>query len=51
LDLEKQVERISSGWWDEDPVRRDYYRASNGKLQAWIFRDLENGHWFLHGIF
>ena len=51
LHLEKQVERINSGWWDDSPVRRDYYRASNGELQAWIFRDLETGDWFLHGIF
>ena len=51
LNLEKQVERINSGWWDEDLVRRDYYRASNDRLQAWIFRDLATGQWFLHGIF
>jgi protein ImuB len=51
LHLEKQVERISSGWWDDSPVRRDYYRASNDELQAWIFRDIETGDWFLHGIF
>ena len=49
--LDKQVERISSGWWDKNPVKRDYYLASNNQLRAWIFRDLGSGQWYLHGIF
>jgi len=49
--LDKQIERISSGWWDKNPVKRDYYLASNNQLRAWIFRDLESGQWYLHGIF
>jgi protein ImuB len=49
--LGKQIERISSGWWDKNPVKRDYYLASNNQLRAWIFRDLGSGQWYLHGIF
>ena len=49
--LDKQIERISSGWWDKNPVKRDYYLASNNQLRVWIFRDLGSGQWYLHGIF
>jgi len=51
LRLDHHCERICSGWWDHQPIRRDYYRASSGSIQAWIFRDLDSGHWRLHGIF
>ncbi len=44
-------ERICSGWWDSQPIRRDYYQASIGSLRAWVFRDLDSGCWHLHGIF
>ena len=44
-------ERIESGWWDDDEVRRDYFVARTGEASlVWIFRDREGG-WFLHGIF
>ena len=44
-------ERIESGWWDGDEVRRDYFIARTGEASlVWIFRDREGG-WFLHGIF
>lgn len=46
-------ERIESGWWDDLPVRRDYYqaRAASG-ARCWVY--LEHGgqpRWFLHGLF
>lgn len=44
-------ERICSGWWDDRPVRRDYYQDITGAIKAWIFRDLNSGQWHLHGIF
>ena len=49
--LQHQRERICSGWWDSQSVRRDYYHAKSGALRAWVFRDLDSGIWQLHGIF
>ena len=49
--LQRQRERICSGWWDSQSVRRDYYHAKSGALRAWVFRDLDSGIWQLHGIF
>ena len=49
--LQRQRERICSGWWDSQSVRRDYYHAKSGALSAWVFRDLDSGIWQLHGIF
>ena len=47
------AERIETGWWDGQPVRRDYYRARDpGHVLCWIFSDLDRGgRWFLHGYF
>ncbi|WP_336368553.1 Y-family DNA polymerase [Marinobacter sp. C2H3] len=44
-------ERIRGGWWDGQPVHRDYYiaRLHSGQL-AWVFRDVRDG-WFIHGWF
>ncbi|MBY4675911.1 Y-family DNA polymerase [Marinobacterium arenosum] len=49
VELLKGPERISGGWWDGLPVRRDYYigRWSDGRL-GWLFRD-DCGDWYLHG--
>lgn len=45
-------ERIETGWWRGKSVRRDYYRveAADGS-RFWVFRQLDDGHWFLHGCF
>ena len=45
-------ERIETGWWRGRPVRRDYYRVetTTGR-RYWLFRDLGDGGWFLHGAF
>lgn len=45
-------ERIDAGWWDDQAVARDYYiaRHPSGALY-WIFRDLNDHVWHLHGIF
>lgn len=45
-------ERIESGWWDGQDVRRDYYvviGAAGEKL--WFYRDCQTQEWYLHGIF
>ncbi|MEM7479193.1 MAG: DNA polymerase Y family protein [Planctomycetota bacterium] len=45
-------ERLESGWWRGPSVRRDYYRVETKEGGWWwIFRDLQNGKWFLHGMF
>jgi protein ImuB len=46
------VERIESGWWDGQDVRRDYHvviSAAGEKL--WLYRDRLTHEWYLHGIF
>lgn len=53
--LRTAAERIDSGWWDDDPVRRDYHWAlgANG-ARLWVYRQLdgdgdEQARWFVHG--
>jgi len=49
---ESGPERIESGWWDGGDVRRDYYRArDNAGRRLWLFRHLDEGGWYLHGLF
>ena len=45
-------ERIETGWWRRQAVGRDYYRVETvtGR-RFWIFRNLRDGRWFLHGMF
>jgi protein ImuB len=44
-------ERIETGWW-RNTVRRDYYRVeTNTGQRFWLFRDLRDGAWYLHGSF
>lgn len=41
--------RIQAGWWDSDPVARDYFIARNQQGRyLHIFRD-EQQRWFIHG--
>lgn len=45
-------ERIESGWWDGQDVRRDYYLMRNPRgARLWVFRDGRSGAWYLHGVF
>jgi protein ImuB len=45
-------ERIETGWWRGHTVRRDYYRVECATGQRfWLFRQLTDGQWFLHGVF
>jgi protein ImuB len=46
-------ERIESGWWDGDDVKRDYFIAqTSDRATLWVYRDRRQpGGWFLHGIF
>ncbi len=45
-------ERIETGWWRGDDVRRDYYLVETLTGERfWLFRALDGGDWFLHGTF
>ena len=46
-------ERIESGWWDDDDVKRDYFVAQTpDHATLWIYRDSRApGGWYLHGVF
>jgi protein ImuB len=47
------AERIESGWWDDQSIRRDYYLAQDNQgRKLWVYRDLSTKQqWFLHGLF
>lgn len=64
LTLLNGPERIDTGWWDNNPVNRDYYIAQHQKGELlWVFKNRERElstaqthtpervQWFLHGIF
>ncbi len=45
-------ERLESGWWRGPSCRRDYYRIiTHQGSWWWIYRDLNTGKWYLHGLF
>jgi len=46
-------ERIESGWWDDDDVKRDYFVAQTpDHATLWIYRDSRAPRgWYLHGVF
>ncbi len=53
IQFSRGPERIESGWWDGNEIRRDYYVGIDliaGSL--WIYHDLKNRKlWYLHGLF
>ena len=53
LTIHAGPERIESGWWDGDEVRRDYFVASNVRGETcWIYREHRDlDAWYLHGLF
>ena len=45
-------ERIETGWWRGDDVRRDYYQVETASGERfWLFRRMPDERWFLHGVF
>jgi protein ImuB len=45
-------ERIETGWWRGEDVRRDYYAAATDRgNRFWVFRRRDDDRWFLHGSF
>ncbi len=56
LSIVQGPERIETGWWDGQDVRRDYYIAdSRSGSRVWIYRERhpqgEAKRWFLQGFF
>lgn len=45
-------ERIETAWWRGPTVRRDYWRVeTHTNRWLWIYRNLQNRRWYLHGEF
>lgn len=45
-------ERIETGWWQGPSIRRDYFRIETESGQwLWIYRQLGQNTWWLHGWF
>ncbi len=52
LEMLQGPERIETGWWDGGDVKRDYHVARDAQgRRLWVFRDVNTGRWWLHGIF
>ena len=52
LEISPCFERIESGWWDGEDVRRDYHVAHSASgVRYWVYREHGTREWFLHGIF
>lgn len=50
-ELKTAPERIACGWWDNQPIQRDYFVAEDHQGQlCWVFRTPGN-QWFIHGWF
>jgi protein ImuB len=44
-------ERLVTGWWDNQPITRDYFIAHSEQGRwLWVFRN-QDKQWFLHGQF
>ena len=45
-------ERIETAWWRGPTIRRDYWRVEiDHSRWWWVFRNLRNRRWYLHGEF
>jgi protein ImuB len=45
-------ERLCGEWWQGDGYRRDYYRVHfEGVGPVWVFKDGEDGRYYLQGMF
>ena len=45
-------ERIETGWWDNQPINRDYFIVKHHKGPVyWIYFERELKKWYLHGLF
>lgn len=45
-------ERLAGEWWGASRYRRDYYRVScEGVGAVWLFKDADDGRYYLQGLF
>ena len=51
LGPDTRFERIESGWWDGNDVRRDYTVLDINGGRAWVYREMGSGQWYLQGWF
>ncbi len=53
LKIESEAERIETGWWDNNDVRRDYVTISDNRgTRYWAFKQRgSTPQLFIHGIF
>lgn len=52
LTLQQGPERIESGWWDNEDVRREYHIAVTSQgARLWVFYDLDERRWYWQGVF
>lgn len=54
LVLRTRPERIEAGWFDGEPVCRDYHVAEGRDHRLrWVYRERRGAatHWYLHGLF
>lgn len=44
-------ERIEAGWWSGTDTRRDYYLAISPEgARWWLYKDVDEDQWYLHGL-
>lgn len=53
LSIESNAERIETGWWEEEDVRRDYFLVCDQRgTRYWAYKTREdNNTLFIHGVF
>ena len=45
-------ERIAGAWWEGRDKTRDYFDAQDQTgRRFWLFRVVQTGRWFMHGLF
>jgi hypothetical protein len=44
------TEKLTVEWW-EPGGSRDYFRAERGTESLWVYRETQQGTWFIHGTF
>ncbi|MEQ9738131.1 MAG: DNA polymerase Y family protein [Algiphilus sp.] len=45
------AERIESGWWEGNELRRDYFLATGDSgMRLWVYQDRRSRRWYLHGL-
>ncbi|GAD80363.1 Y-family DNA polymerase [Vibrio ezurae] len=51
VEIMQGPERIQSGWWDGNPINRDYFIArEQGGRCLWVYRT-PSKEWFIQGVF